>query len=486
MQLKDPQLFRQQGYIDGAGRAADNEATFAVANPASGEALAKVADMGAVETRRAIAAANAAWPTWRALSGKERSHVLRRWFDLIVAHADDLARLMTAEQGKPLFEAKGEAIYAASFVEWYAEEAKRIYGDTIPSPTGDKRLVVLKQPIGVCAAITPWNFPAAMITRKVSPALAAGCTAVVKPAEQTPLTALALAELAHRAGFPPGVFNVVTGSAASAPKIGGELTGNPIVRKLSFTGSTEVGRLLMAQCAPTIKKVSLELGGNAPFIVFDDADIDAAVDGAMLSKYRNTGQTCVCANRLLVQDGVYETFAGKLAVRVKQLKVGSGMEEGVTQGPLIDAQALAKVEAHLADAIAKGARILTGGKRHARGGTFFEPTVLADVTPEMQCAREETFGPVAPLFRFKTEEEAVALANATEFGLAGYFFSRDIGRIWRVAEALEYGIVGINTGIISNEVAPFGGVKQSGIGREHGLAALADYSEYKAVFISDE
>ncbi|MEK7736528.1 MAG: succinate-semialdehyde dehydrogenase, partial [Pseudomonadota bacterium] len=466
MQLKDTQLLRQQGFIDGAWSAADNAASLAVTIPASGEALANVADMGAAETRRAIAAANAAWPAWRALSGKERSHVLRRWFDLIIAHADDLARLMTAEQGKPLFEAKGEAIYAASFVEWYAEEAKRIYGDTIPSPTGDKRLVVLKQPIGVCAAITPWNFPAAMITRKVSPALAAGCTAVVKPAEQTPLTALALAELAHRAGFPPGVFNVVTGSAASAPKIGGELTGNPIVRKLSFTGSTEVGRLLMAQCAPTIKKVSLELGGNAPFIVFDDADIDAAVDGAMLSKYRNTGQTCVCANRLLVQDGVYETFAGKLAVRVKQLKVGSGMEEGVTQGPLIDAQALAKVEAHLADAIAKGARILTGGKRHARGGTFFEPTVLADVTPEMQCAREETFGPVAPLFRFKTEEEAVALANATEFGLAGYFFSRDIGRIWRVAEALEYGIVGINTGIISNEVAPFGGVKQSGIGRE--------------------
>jgi len=479
MQLQDTQLLRQQGYIDGAWSAAENGATYLVTNPASGETLAQVADMGAAETRRAIAAANAAWPAWRALSGKERSLVLRRWYELIVAHADDLARLMTAEQGKPLSEAKGEAIYAASFVEWYAEEAKRVYGDTIPSPTGDKRLVVLKQPIGVCAAITPWNFPAAMITRKVSPALAAGCTAVVKPAEQTPLTALALAELAHRAGFPPGVFNVVTGSAASAPKIGGELTGNPIVRKLSFTGSTEIGRLLMAQCAPTIKKVSLELGGNAPFIVFDDADIDAAVDGAMLSKYRNTGQTCVCANRLLVQDGVYESFAGKLAERVKQLKVGSGMEEGVTQGPLIDTQALAKVEAHLADAIAKGARILTGGKRHARGGTFFEPTVLADVTAEMQCAREETFGPVAPLFRFQTEDEAVALANATEFGLAGYFYSRDIGRVWRVAEALEYGIVGINTGIISNEVAPFGGVKQSGIGREGSKYGIEDYLEIK-------
>ena len=479
MQLKDPQLFRQQGYIDGVWTDAENAATFSVANPASGEVLARVADMGANETRRAIEAANAAWPAWRALSGKERSLVLRRWFDLIVAHADDLARLMTAEQGKPFAEARGEAIYAASFVEWYAEEAKRVYGDTIPSPTGDKRLVVLKQPIGVCAAITPWNFPAAMITRKVSPALAAGCTAVVKPAEQTPLTALALAELAQRAGFPPGVFNVVTGSAASAPKIGGELTGNPIVRKLSFTGSTEIGRLLMAQCAPTIKKVSLELGGNAPFIVFDDADIDAAVEGAMLSKYRNTGQTCVCANRLLVQEGVYESFAGKLAARVKQLKVGSGMEDGVTQGPLIDGQALAKVEAHLADAVAKGARILTGGKRHPRGGTFFEPTVLADVTAEMQCAREETFGPVAPLFRFKTEADAVALANATEFGLAGYFYSRDIGRIWRVAEALEYGIVGINTGIISNEVAPFGGVKQSGIGREGSKYGIEDYLEIK-------
>jgi len=479
MQLKDTQLLRQQGYINGAWSAADTAATFPVVNPASGETLANVADMGAAETRRAIDAANAAWPAWRALSGKERSLVLRRWYELIVTHADDIARLMTAEQGKPLFEAKGEAIYAASFVEWYAEEAKRVYGDTIPSPTADKRLVVLKQPIGVCAAITPWNFPAAMITRKVSPALAAGCTAVVKPAEQTPLTALALAELAHRAGFPPGVFNVVTGSAASAPKIGSELTGNPIVRKLSFTGSTEIGRLLMAQCAATIKKVSLELGGNAPFIVFDDADIDAAVEGAMLSKYRNTGQTCVCANRLLVQDGVYDAFAQKLAARVKQLKVGPGMEDGVTQGPLIDTQALAKVEAHLADALAKGARILTGGKRHSRGGTFFEPTVLADVTAEMQCAREETFGPVAPLFRFKTEAEAVALANATEFGLAGYFYSRDIGRVWRVAEALEYGIVGINTGIISNEVAPFGGIKQSGIGREGSKYGIEDYLEIK-------
>jgi len=388
---------------------------------------------------------------------------------------------MTAEQGKPLSEARGEALYAASFVEWFAEEAKRAYGDVIPQTVAAQRLLVLKQPIGVCAAITPWNFPCAMITRKVAPALAAGCTVVVKPAEQTPLTALALAALAERVGFPAGVFNIVTGSAANAPVIGAEFTANPLVRKLSFTGSTEVGKLLMAQCAPTLKKLSLELGGNAPFIVFDDADVDAAVAGAMASKYRNTGQTCVCANRLLIQDGVYEEFAQKLAAQVAKLKVGAGFEEGVNQGPLIDAQALAKVEAHVADAVAKGARVLTGGRRHARGGTFFEPTVLADVTPEMRCAREETFGPVAPLFRFKDEDEAIALANATEYGLAAYFYARDLGRVWRVAEALEYGMVGVNVGLIANEAAPFGGVKQSGIGREGSKYGLEEFLEIKYV-----
>ena len=479
MKLNDPQLLRTQACIDGVWCGADRGATFAVTNPAGGERLAAVPDMGAAETRRAIEAANAAWPAWREKTARERAAVLRKWFELMLAHADDLALLMTSEQGKPLAEAKGEVLYAASFIEWFAEEAKRVYGDTIPATQADKRLIVVRQPIGVSAAITPWNFPAAMITRKVAPALAAGCTVVVKPAEQTPLSALALAELAQRAGFPAGVFNVVTGSAESAPKIGGELTANPIVRKLSFTGSTEVGRLLMAQCAPTIKKVSLELGGNAPFIVFDDADIDAAVEGALASKYRNTGQTCVCANRLLVQAGIYDVFAAKLAEKVKQMKVGAGTEDGVVQGPLIDAQALAKVEAHIADALAKGAKVLTGGKRHARGGTFFEPTVIANVTPDMQCAREETFGPVAPLFRFTEEAEAVALANATEFGLAAYFFSRDVARCFRVAEALEYGMVGINTGIMSNEVAPFGGVKQSGIGREGSKYGIEEYLEMK-------
>jgi succinate-semialdehyde dehydrogenase/glutarate-semialdehyde dehydrogenase len=479
MKLNDLQLFRTQCYIDGTWADADSGVTFAVSNPAGGAHLAEVPDMGAAETRRAIAAADRAWPAWRNLTGKERAAILRKWYELIMGSADDLAWLMTSEQGKPLAEAKGEVAYGASFVEWFAEEAKRVYGDTIPSTSADKRLIVIKQPIGVCAAITPWNFPAAMITRKVAPALAAGCTVVVKPAEQTPLTALALAELAHRAGFPPGVFNVVTGSAAQAPKIGAELTSSTIVRKLSFTGSTEVGRLLMAQCAPTIKKVSLELGGNAPFIVFDDADLDAAVEGALASKYRNAGQTCVCANRLLVQDGIYDAFAAKLAERVKQLKVGSGMEAGVAQGPLIDAQALAKVEEHVADALAKGGRVLTGGRRHALGGTFFEPTVIANVTPEMKCAREETFGPVAPLFRFKTEAEAVDLANSTEFGLAAYFFSRDLARCFRVGEALEYGMVGVNTGIMSNEVAPFGGVKQSGIGREGSKYGIEDYLEIK-------
>jgi succinate-semialdehyde dehydrogenase/glutarate-semialdehyde dehydrogenase len=481
MELKDAKLLRDRAFVAGDWTPADNGATFVVRNPATRETIANVPDMGGVETRRAIAAADAAWPAWRALTAKQRAGIMRRWFDLIVANADDLALLMTTEQGKPLAEARGEVIYGASFVEWFAEEGKRADGDTLPSPDPKTRIVVLKQPVGVCAAITPWNFPVAMITRKVAPALAAGCTVVVKPAEQTPLSALALAELAGRAGFPAGVINVVTGAAASAATIGGELTSNPIVRKLSFTGSTEVGRLLMAQCAPTVKKLSLELGGNAPFIVFDDADIGAAVAGAMASKYRNTGQTCVCANRLLVQDGVYEEFAAKLAAKVAELKVGAGTEEGATQGPLIDEQALAKVEAHIADALAKGARVLTGGKRHSRGGTFFEPTVLVDVTSEMRCAREETFGPVAPLFRFKTEGDAIALANATEYGLAGYFYSRDIGRVWRVAEALEYGMVGVNTGVISNEVAPFGGVKQSGIGREGSKYGLEEYLEIKYV-----
>jgi len=474
MKLEDSNLLRQQCYLNGQWVGGEND--FPVRNPASGAELARVPRLGAAETRAAIAAADAAWPAWRSRTAKERAAVLRRWFELMHQHADDLALLMTSEQGKPLAEARGEVLYAASFVEWFAEEGKRAYGETIPAVAADKRMLVIKQPIGVCAAITPWNFPAAMITRKVAPALAAGCTVVVKPAEQTPLTALALAELAHRAGFPAGVFNVITGDPVA---IGGELTSNPTVRKLSFTGSTEVGRLLMGQCAPSIKKLSLELGGNAPFIVFDDADLDAAVEGAMISKYRNTGQTCVCANRLLVQDGIYEAFAAKLAAKVATLKVGEGTEAGVTQGPLIDADALAKVEAHIADAVAHGARVLAGGRRHEKGGTFFQPTVLADVTPQMRVAREETFGPVAPLFRFQTEEEAIALANATEFGLASYFYSRDIGRIFRVGEALEYGMVGVNTGLISNEVAPFGGIKQSGLGREGSKYGLEEYLEVK-------
>jgi succinate-semialdehyde dehydrogenase/glutarate-semialdehyde dehydrogenase len=474
MKLQDSSLLRQQCYLNGQWVAGNT--TFPVLNPATGTELARVPKLGAGETRNAIAATDAAWPAWRSKTAKERGAVLRRWFELMNQHADDLALLMTSEQGKPLAEAKGEVGYAASFVEWFAEEAKRAYGETIPAVAADKRMLVIKQPIGVCAAITPWNFPAAMITRKVAPALAAGCTVVVKPAEQTPLTALALAELAHRAGFPAGVFNVITGDPVA---IGGELTANPTVRKLSFTGSTEIGRLLMSQCAPSIKKLSLELGGNAPFIVFDDADLDAAVEGAMISKYRNTGQTCVCANRLLVQDSVYEAFAAKLAAKVATLQVGEGTEAGITQGPLIDTDALAKVESHIADAVSKGARVLTGGQRHARGGTFFQPTVLADVIPEMRVTREETFGPVAPLFRFSTEEEAIALANATEFGLASYFYSRDIGRIFRVGEALEYGMVGVNTGLISNEVAPFGGIKQSGLGREGSKYGLEEYLEVK-------
>ncbi len=476
MQLAAPLLLRSNAYIDGRWEAADDGATFAVTDPASGEILGEVPQMGARETARAILAADAALPGWRAKTTKERAALLRRWFERIVAHGDDLARMITAECGKPLTEAKGEVAYGASFVEWFAEEAKRAYGETIPPVAGDKRLITIKQPIGVCAAITPWNFPLAMITRKVAPAIAAGCTVVIKPAEQTPLTALALARLAHEAGLPPGVVNVVTGDPVA---IGGELTASPVVRHLSFTGSTEVGRLLMAQCAPTIKKLALELGGNAPFIVFDDADLDAAVDGLLVAKYRNTGQTCVCANRILVQSGVYEAFAAKLAAKAAALKVGPGTEAGVVQGPLIDAAGLEKVEAHIADAVAHGARVLCGGKRHARGGTFFEPTVLAGVTHAMRVAREETFGPVAPLFAFDTEAQAVEMANATEFGLAAYFYSRDVGRVFRVGEALEYGMVGVNTGLISNEVAPFGGVKQSGIGREGSKYGLEEYLEIK-------
>jgi succinate semialdehyde dehydrogenase (EC 1.2.1.16) len=472
-QLKDPSLLRQQAYLNGQWCDADHAGKHEVYNPANGSLLGSVPMMGAAETRRAIEAANAAWPAWKKKTAKERSgSVLRRWYELMMANADDLALIMTAEQGKPLAEAKGEIGYAASFIEWFAEEGKRTYGDTIPSPSPSNRIVVIKEAIGVCAAITPWNFPAAMITRKAGPALAAGCPMVLKPAEATPFSALALAVLAERAGIPAGVFSVVTGSAKD---IGGEMTSNPIVRKISFTGSTGVGKLLMEQSASSIKKLSLELGGNAPFIVFDDADLDAAVEGAIASKYRNAGQTCVCANRLYVQDGVYDAFAAKLVEAVKKLKVGDGMENGVTQGPLINEQAVKKVEQHIADAVSKGARVLLGGKRHALGHSFFEPTVLADVTPAMQVAREETFGPMAPLFRFKTDEEAVALANDTEFGLASYFYSRDIGRIWRVAEGLESGMVGINTGLISNEVAPFGGVKQSGLGREGSHFGIDDY-----------
>ena len=476
MQLSNSNLFRQQCYIDGAWVDAESKATFVVTNPADGATLGRVPDMGAMETRRAIATAHAAWPAWRAKTAKERAVILRRWFDLILANQEDLAQLMTAEQGKPLSESRGEIVYAASFVEWFAEEGKRIYGDTVPQTQADKRFLVIKQPIGVCAAITPWNFPAAMITRKVAPALAAGCVVVLKPAEQTPFSALALAELGERAGIPNGVLNIVTGNA---PAIGGEMTANPLVRKLTFTGSTEVGRLLMQQCAPTVKKLSLELGGNAAFIVFDDADLDAAVEGVIASKFRNTGQTCVCANRILVQDKIYDAFAAKLAEKLCGLKVGDGSEPGVTQGPLIDEAALAKVEEHVADAIEHGARVIMGGKRHARGGTFFEPTLLGDVTPATKIAREETFGPVAPLFRFHTEEEALRLANDTEFGLASYFYSRDIGRVWRVAEALECGIVGINTGLISTEVAPFGGVKQSGLGREGSKYGIEEFLEVK-------
>jgi succinate-semialdehyde dehydrogenase/glutarate-semialdehyde dehydrogenase len=474
--LQDPKLFRQACYIDGAWVDTSPHGSIDVDNPATGEVVGSVPRLGRAETRAAIDAAARAFPAWRRKTAKERAAVMRRWFDLMLANQEDLARLMTMEQGKPIGESRGEVAYAASFLEWFGEEAKRIYGDTIPAPWADKRIVVIKEPIGVVACITPWNFPLAMITRKAGPAIAAGCTVVLKPASQTPFSALALAELAERAGVPAGVFNVITGSAS---EIGAELTGNPIVRKLSFTGSTEVGKQLMAQSATTVKKLSLELGGNAPFIVFDDADLDAAVEGAIQSKYRNTGQTCVCANRLLVQDVVYVAFAAKLAEAVKKLKPGPGMDAGATQGPLIDDRAVEKVESHIADATSKGAKVLVGGKRHALGGRFFEPTILLDVTPEMAIAREETFGPVAPLFRFSSETDAVALANDTEFGLAAYFYGRDFSRIWRVAEALEYGIVGINTGIISTEVAPFGGVKESGIGREGSKYGLEEFLEVK-------
>ncbi|MCL6688348.1 NADP-dependent succinate-semialdehyde dehydrogenase [Pseudomonas sp. R3.Fl] len=480
MQLKDSSLFRQQAYIDGAWVDADNGQTLKVNNPASNEILGSVPKMGAAETRRAIEAADRALPAWRALTAKERANKLRRWFELMIENQDDLARLMTLEQGKPLTEARGEIAYAASFLEWFGEEAKRVYGDMIPGHQPDKRLMVIKQPIGVTAAITPWNFPSAMITRKAGPALAAGCTMVLKPASQTPYSALALAELAERAGIPKGVFSVVTGSAG---EVGGELTGNPIVRKLTFTGSTEIGRQLMAECAKDIKKVSLELGGNAPFIVFDDADLDAAVDGALVSKYRNNGQTCVCANRLYIQDGVYDAFVEKLKVAVAKLNIGNGLEQGITTGPLIDAKAVAKVEEHIADAVGKGAKVVAGGKPHALGGTFFEPTILVDVPNDAAVAKEETFGPLAPLFRFKDEAEVIAMSNDTEFGLAAYFYARDLGRVFRVGEALEYGIVGINTGIISNEVAPFGGIKASGLGREGSKYGIEDYLEIKYLCI---
>jgi succinate-semialdehyde dehydrogenase/glutarate-semialdehyde dehydrogenase len=474
--LKDPALFRERCLVDGQWAEADSRARIDVDNPADAALLGTVPDCGAAETRRAIAAAQAALPAWRAMLAKERSAILRKWFDLMVAHADDLAAILTAEQGKPLAEARGEVLYGASFIEWFAEEAKRVYGDVIPSPWGDKRLVVIKQPIGVVGAITPWNFPNAMITRKAGPALAAGCTMVLKPASQTPFSALAIAELAVRAGVPRGVLNVVTGNARA---IGAEMTSNPAVRKITFTGSTEIGRVLMRQGAEQIKKMGLELGGNAPFIVFDDADLDAAVAGTIVSKFRNNGQTCVCANRIYVQDSVYDAYAAKLAEKVKTLKVGKGTEPGVVLGPLIDDKAVEKVEEHVADALANGAKVLLGGKRHALGGRFFEPTILTGVTKSMKVSCEETFGPVAPLFRFKDEADVIAQANDTEFGLASYFYARDQARVWRVAEALEAGIVGINTGLISTEVAPFGGVKQSGLGREGSKYGIEDFLEIK-------
>ena len=478
--LKDPTLFRQANHLDGKWVHADSGKTIAVKNPATGEVVGEVPSMGAGETRRAIESANRAWPAWRALLAKERAAILHTLADLMVANAEDLAVIMTAEQGKPLSESRGEITYAASFLDWFAEEGRRIYGDTIPQNAKGRRILVLKEPIGVFAAITPWNFPAAMITRKTAPGWAAGCTGVIRPATQTPFSALAIAVLSERAGMPPGVCNVLTGPSSG---MGGELTGNNLVRKLSFTGSTEVGAKLLALCAPTIKKTSMELGGNAPFIVFDDADLDEAVQGALASKYRNTGQTCVCANRMLVQDGVYDAFTARLKAAVEGLKVGNGMEAGVAQGPLINADAVKKVEAHIEDAVDRGARIVTGGRRHALGGTFFQPTVLADVPKEAAIFREETFGPVAPLFRFKTEEEAIRFANDTEFGLAAYFYTRDVGRVFRVGEALEYGLVGVNEGIISTAEAPFGGVKHSGLGREGSKYGIEEYLEVKYLAI---
>ena len=480
LELKDPTLFREACYIDGKWVGADSDQTVDVTNPASGDLLGTIPKMGADETRRAIEAANAAYPAWRAKTAKERATILRKWFDLMMENQEDLAKMMTAEQGKPLKESMGEIVYAASFIEWFAEEGKRVYGDTIPQHAPGKRIVVTKEPIGVCAAITPWNFPAAMITRKCGPALAAGCTMVVKPATATPYSALALAVLAERAGVPAGVFSVVTGASGA---IGGEMTSNPIIRKLTFTGSTEIGKLLMEQCAGTVKKTSMELGGNAPFIVFNDADIDEAVLGAMASKFRNTGQTCVCANRLLVQDGVYEEFSKKLATAVEEMRVGDGLKGETEQGPMIDMAAVEKVEEHIQDAVSKGAKVISGGSRHDLGGTFFQPTVLAEVNTDMKVTKEETFGPVAPLYRFETEEQALQMANDTEFGLAAYFYSRDIGRVWRVMEGLEYGIVGVNEGIISTEVAPFGGMKESGTGREGSKYGIEDYLEIKYCLI---
>jgi succinate-semialdehyde dehydrogenase/glutarate-semialdehyde dehydrogenase len=477
LKLMDETLLKRDAYIDGAFVGADSGGRFPVFNPATGETIAEVPNMAEAETRRAIEAAARAFPAWRRRTAKERAQILRKWFELIMANQEDLARIMTAEQGKPLAETRGEVAYGASFIEWFAEEAKRVYGDVIPATQPGRRILVFKEPIGVVGAVTPWNFPNAMITRKAAPALAAGCTFIIKPAGETPLSATALAELAYRAGIPAGVFNVVMGKKSSA--IGAELTQNPLVRKFTFTGSTEIGKLLMRQCASTVKKVSLELGGNAPFIVFEDADLDAAADGAMLSKYRNMGQTCVCVNRILVQNSVYDAFAAKLGERVAKLKLGDGMHEGVNQGPLINMDAVTKVETLIADAKAKGAKVAAGGKRDALGGSFFQPTILTDVTPDMACAREEIFGPVATLFRFADEAEAIRLANDTEFGLAAYFYTRDMGRIIRVAEALEYGILGINEGIISTEVAPFGGVKESGIGREGSKYGIEDFLEIK-------
>jgi succinate-semialdehyde dehydrogenase / glutarate-semialdehyde dehydrogenase len=484
LKLSDPGLVHTNSLIDGEWVAADSGKTFVVDNPADATIVAEVADCGAAETARAIAAANAALPGWRAMTAKARAAVMRKWYELILANVDDLAQILVAENGKPLAEAKGEILFGASFIEWFGEEAKRVYGDLIPAPLADKRLIVMKQAIGVAAAITPWNFPNAMIARKAGPALAAGCTMVLKPAEQTPLSALALAELALRAGVPKGVFNVVTGSAVSAPAIGGELCASPIVRKLTFTGSTEVGRILMRQCAPTIKKLSLELGGNAPFIVFDDADLDAAADGVMQSKFRNAGQTCVSANRIYVQAGVYDAFAEKLKAKMAVLKVGRGTDTGVNIGPLIDEAAIQKVTNHIADAVANGASVALGGSAHSLGGRFFVPTLLTGVTKAARVSTEETFGPIAPLIRFETDAEAIAMANDTEFGLAAYFYARDVSRIFKVAEALETGMVGINTGMFSNEVAPFGGVKQSGLGREGSKYGIEDYLEIKYLCLS--